>query len=116
MKAEKILGKNGVRNSFYGQEINITTYNFYRINMFLHDIDFDRFDIACDDTLTMPKHWYDEPFELIVSNPPLPPLEEQERIVNILDKFDKICNDIYEGIPAEIEAMQKQYEYYGTSF
>ncbi len=70
LKAEKILGKNGVRNGFYGQEINITTYNLCRINMFLHDVDFDRFDIACDDTLTMPKHWDDEPFELIVSNPP----------------------------------------------
>jgi type I restriction enzyme M protein len=38
--------------------------------MFLHDIDFDHFDIACEDTLTAPKHWDDEPFELIVSNPP----------------------------------------------
>ncbi len=69
LKAEKILDKNVVRNGFYGQEINITTYNLCRINMFLHDVDFDRFDIACDDTLTMPKHWDDEPFELIVSNP-----------------------------------------------
>ena len=43
---------------------------------------------------------------------PLPPLEEQERIANILDKFDKLCNDISEGIPAEIEMRQKQYEYY----
>lgn len=43
---------------------------------------------------------------------PLPPLEEQERIVNILDRFDKLCNDISEGLPAEIEARKKQYEYY----
>lgn len=43
---------------------------------------------------------------------PVPPLEEQERIVAILDRFDKICNDISEGLPAEIEARQKQYEYY----
>ena len=43
---------------------------------------------------------------------PLPPLEEQNRIVAILDRFDKICNDISEGLPAEIEARQKQYEYY----
>ena len=42
----------------------------------------------------------------------LPSLEEQERIVNILDKFDDISNDISQGIPAEIEARQKQYEYY----
>ena len=43
---------------------------------------------------------------------PVPSLEEQERIVSILDRFDKLCNDISEGIPAEIEARQKQYEYY----
>ena len=43
---------------------------------------------------------------------PFPPLSEQERIVQILDRFDKLCNDISEGLPAEIEARQKQYEYY----
>lgn len=43
---------------------------------------------------------------------PVPPLEEQERIVSILDRFDKLCNDISEGLPAEIESRQKQYEYY----
>ena len=43
---------------------------------------------------------------------PVPPLEEQERIVAILDKFDKLCNDISEGLPKEIELRQKQYEYY----
>ena len=70
LKAEKVLGRDAVRNGFYGQEINITTYNLCRINMFLHDIEFDKFDIACEDTLTNPAHWDDEPFELIVSNPP----------------------------------------------
>ena len=70
LKAEKVLGCDAVRNGFYGQEINITTYNLCRINMFLHDIEFDKFDIACEDTLTNPQHWDDEPFELIVSNPP----------------------------------------------
>ena len=70
LKAEKVLGRDGVRNGFYGQEINITTYNLCRINMFLHDIEFDKFSIACEDTLTNPQHWDDEPFELIVSNPP----------------------------------------------
>ena len=65
-----MLGRDAVRNGFYGQEINITTYNLCRINMFLHDIGFDKFDIACEDTLTNPQHWDDEPFELIVSNPP----------------------------------------------
>lgn len=70
LKAEKVLGHNKVRKGFYGQEINITTYNLCRINMFLHDIEFDKFNIACEDTLTAPQHWDDEPFELIVSNPP----------------------------------------------
>ena len=70
LKAEKVLGKDAIRNGFYGQEINITTYNLCRINMFLHDVGFDKFDIACEDTLLSPQHWDDEPFELIVSNPP----------------------------------------------
>ncbi len=66
----KILGKDNVRQGFFGQEINITTYNLCRINMFLHDIDYDKFDIAHEDTLISPQHWDDEPFEAIVSNPP----------------------------------------------
>lgn len=70
LKAVKILGKDAVTTGFYGQEINITTYNLCRINMFLHDIGFDKFDVACEDTLINPQHWDDEPFELIVSNPP----------------------------------------------
>ena len=70
LKAEKVLGRDAIRNGFFGQEINITTYNLCRINMFLHDIGYDKFDIACEDTLTNPQHWDDEPFELIVSNPP----------------------------------------------
>ena len=70
LKAEKVLGRDKIRNGFYGQEINITTYNLCRINMFLHDIEFDKFNIACEDTLISPAHWDDEPFELIVSNPP----------------------------------------------
>ena len=43
---------------------------------------------------------------------PIPPLSEQERIVAILDKFDALVNDISQGLPAEIEARRKQYEYY----
>lgn len=70
LKAAKILGKENVRNGFYGQEINLTTYNLCRINMFLHDIGYDKFNIACEDTLINPQHWDDEPFEVIVSNPP----------------------------------------------
>ena len=70
LKFAKILGRENVRQGFYGQEINITTYNLCRINMFLHDIDYDKFDIAHGDTLIEPAHWDDEPFEAIVSNPP----------------------------------------------
>lgn len=70
LKFAKILGKENVRQGFYGQEINLTTYNLCRINMFLHDIDYDKFDIGHEDTLTHPLHWDDEPFEAIVSNPP----------------------------------------------
>ena len=70
LKAAKILGKENVRQGFYGQEINLTTYNLCRINMFLHDIDFDKFNIANEDTLLSPQHWDEEPFEVIVSNPP----------------------------------------------
>lgn len=43
---------------------------------------------------------------------PVPIMKEQERIVSILDRFDTLCNDISEGLPAEIESRQKQYEYY----
>ena len=70
LKFAKILGKENVRLGFFGQEINLTTYNLCRINMFLHDIDYDKFNIALGDTLTNPLHWDDEPFEAIVSNPP----------------------------------------------
>ena len=70
LKFAKVLGKNNVRQGFYGQEINITTYNLCRINMFLHDINFEKFNIANGDTLADPKHWDDEPFDAIVSNPP----------------------------------------------
>jgi len=66
----KVLGKDKVEQGFFGQEINITTYNLCRINMFLHDINYEKFDIAHGDTLTDPKHWDEVPFEAIVSNPP----------------------------------------------
>lgn len=70
LKFAKILGKENVRNGFFGQEINITTYNLCRINMFLHDIGYDKFNIEHGDTLVDPRHWDEEPFEAIVSNPP----------------------------------------------
>ena len=70
LKAERILGKENIRQGFYGQEIDLTTYNLCRINMFLHNIEFDKFSIVREDTLISPQHWDDEPFDLIVSNPP----------------------------------------------
>ncbi len=70
LKFAKILGKDNVRQGFFGQEINITTYNLCRMNMWLHDIEYTDFNIGHGDTLTEPLHWDDEPFEAIVSNPP----------------------------------------------
>ncbi len=70
LKFAKVLGRDRVRQGFFGQEINLTTYNLCRINMFLHDINFEKFDIALGDTLIEPAHLDEEPFEAIVSNPP----------------------------------------------
>ncbi len=50
--------------------------------------------------------------EISLLSIPIPPLEEQERIVAILDRFDTLCNSISEGLPRELELRQKQYEYY----
>jgi len=70
LKFAKVLGLDNVRQGFFGQEINLTTYNLARINMFLHDVNYEKFNLAHGDTLTDPAHWDDEPFEAIVSNPP----------------------------------------------
>lgn len=70
LKFAKILGKENVKQGFYGQEINLTTYNLARINMFLHNINYAHFHIARGDTLIHPKHCDDKPFDAIVSNPP----------------------------------------------
>ena len=70
LKISKIIGKGKVKQGYFGQEINLTTYNLARINMFLHDIPFDKFNLAYGDTLMNPKHWDDKPFDVIVSNPP----------------------------------------------
>ena len=70
LKFAKVLGRENVRLGFFGQEVNLTTYNLCRINMFLHDVNYEKFDIAHGDTLIDPQHWDDEPFEAIVSNPP----------------------------------------------
>jgi type I restriction enzyme M protein len=70
LKFKKVLGPGKVRQGFFGQEINLSTYNLARINMFLHDVPYEQFSLAHGDTLIDPQHWDDEPFEAIVSNPP----------------------------------------------
>jgi len=70
LKFVKVLGHDKVRQGFFGQEINLTTFNLCRINMFLHNINYEKFDIAHGDTLTAPAHRDKEPFDAIVSNPP----------------------------------------------
>ena len=66
----KILGKGKIHNGFFGQELNITTYNLCRINMFLHDIGYKNFHIEQGDTLKNPLLMQQKPFDAIVSNPP----------------------------------------------
>jgi len=68
----KKIGKNNVKDGFYGQEKNLTTYNLCRFNMFLHNLDYSDFNIANGDTLINPdqEHLGRQPFEAIVSNPP----------------------------------------------
>ncbi|WQZ84118.1 type I restriction-modification system subunit M [Helicobacter pylori] len=69
LQFSKVLGDKNISKGYFGQEINLTTYNLCRINMFLHDINYSKFHIALGDTLLDPKHEDDEPFDAIVSNP-----------------------------------------------
>ena len=85
LQAIKILGKDAIKQGFFGQEKNITTYNLCRINMFLHDVDFDKFNIACEDTLIAPQHWDDEQFDFIVSNPPYSIKWEGDDIITLIN-------------------------------
>lgn len=70
LQFNKVLGEGNVQQGFFGQEINPTTYNLARINMFLHNVNYMKFHIAHGDTLTSPAYDNEEPFEAIVSNPP----------------------------------------------
>ena len=70
LKFAKTIGKQNPNLKYYGQEVNPTTYNLCRINMFLHNVNYDNFDIRLEDTLLKPQHMYDAPFDAIVSNPP----------------------------------------------
>ncbi|KKB26804.1 Type I restriction-modification system,DNA-methyltransferase subunit M [Mycoplasmopsis meleagridis] len=70
LQGVKVLGENNIKVGIYGQEKNVTTFNLCRINMFLHDIPFNKFKIYCDDTLMNPQGEEYAPFDVIVSNPP----------------------------------------------
>ena len=70
LKFAKTIGRKNPNLKYFGQEINPTTYNLCRINMFLHNVNFDNFDIRLEDTLLKPQHMMDAPFDAIVSNPP----------------------------------------------
>ena len=70
LQAKKPFDEHIIEDGFFGQEINHTTYNLARMNMFLHNINYDKFDIALGNTLMNPQFGDDKPFDAIVSNPP----------------------------------------------
>lgn len=70
LQAKKLFDEHIVEDGFYGQEINHTTYNLARMNMFLHNVNYDKFNIALGDTLINPQFGDEKPFDVIVSNPP----------------------------------------------
>ncbi|MFS0491885.1 type I restriction-modification system subunit M [Leadbetterella byssophila] len=70
LQAKKLYDEHFVEEGFFGQEINHTTYNLARMNMFLHNVNYDKFNIALGNTLTDPHFLDDKPFDAIVSNPP----------------------------------------------
>lgn len=70
LQAKKQFEEHLIEEGFFGQEINHTTYNLARMNMFLHNINYDKFDIALGDTLLNPQYGNEKPFDAIVSNPP----------------------------------------------
>lgn len=70
LQAKKLFDEHIIEDGFFGQEINHTTYNLARMNMFLHNVNYDKFNIALGNTLTDPRFGNDKPFDVIVSNPP----------------------------------------------
>lgn len=70
LQARRLFEEDRIQEGFYGQEVNLTTYNLARMNMFLHGINYDKFNIQLGDTLLDPKHLEEKPFDAIVSNPP----------------------------------------------
>ncbi|MFK8265819.1 type I restriction-modification system subunit M [Capnocytophaga cynodegmi] len=70
LQAKKQFDEHLIEDGFFGQEINHTTYNLARMNMFLHNINYDKFDLSLGDTLLNPQYGNEKPFDAIVSNPP----------------------------------------------
>ena len=70
LQSKKHFDSHLIQDGFFGQEINHTTYNLARMNMFLHNINYDKFNIALGDTLINPHFMDEKPFDAIVSNPP----------------------------------------------
>lgn len=70
LQAKKHFDAHIIEDGFFGQELNHTTYNLARMNMFLHNVNYDKFNIQLGDTLTQPHFGDDKPFDAIVSNPP----------------------------------------------
>jgi type I restriction enzyme M protein len=70
LQAKKHFDNHIIEEGFYGQEVNHTTYNLARMNMFLHNINYDKFNIALGNTLIDPHYGDEKPFDAIVSNPP----------------------------------------------
>lgn len=70
LQMKKYYDNKKLKNGFYGQEINIHTYNLSRMNMFLHNINYDKFNIKRGDTLLNPMHLNEKPFDIVVANPP----------------------------------------------
>ena len=70
LQARKCLPEHSIEEGYFGQELNHTTYNLARMNMFLHNINYDKFEIELGDTLIEPRFLDDKPFDAIVSNPP----------------------------------------------
>lgn len=70
LQAKKQFDEHIIEDGFFGQEINHTTYNLARMNMFLHNVNYDKFNIALGNTLTDPQFKDEKPFDAIVSNPP----------------------------------------------
>jgi type I restriction enzyme M protein len=70
LQAKKHFDEHLIEDGFFGQELNHTTYNLARMNMFLHNINYDKFNIQLGDTLRQPHFGDDKPFDAIVSNPP----------------------------------------------